>query len=122
MRTSTFSASPLAVERALQPAGQGLVAAEDEDGLVQNLGGARPGSPENERLAAAGHTVDDPVAVAQAAGELPCCTSMTRTRSGGGAVVRGEEIGLGRFGDADFGKEVPADAVDLGREMGTLRT
>lgn len=102
-----------------EPAGERFVVAEHEDGLG---GGAREvlgAVAEDQRLAGAGHAVDDAVAIAEAARELLLLQihDAHDVRQLHGFSLRLghalEQPALRGGGDAHFGKELPADAVDL---------
>lgn len=127
-------------DKALQARGQHHVVAEHEDGLAQHFGEVQAAVAQDHGLAGAGDSVDDAVAVTQAAGELLLMqvhdaheVGQRLRGRGGGAAGRGtarcrgagfgasdvaiedvrllEEAGLRR--QADFREQVPADAVDL---------
>lgn len=103
-------------ERA-EPRGQGNVEAEDQDGFVEFAGQLQAAVAENEGFARTGDPVDNPVSFAQVAGHLFLdeIHGLDEVWSGPGlGVGLGEKITLHR-GDADFGKEVPTDAIDLGQ-------
>ena len=68
---------------------------------------------EDQRLATAGDAVDDAVAFAEAAGQLFLLQVHDADDVGDFRLLVVKQAVLRRRGDADFGKQVPADAVDL---------
>lgn len=89
------------------------VVAENEDRPGADFGEVFGAVTEDQRLAAAGDAVDDAVAFAEAAGELLLLNIHDANDVGDFRFLIVEKAVLRWRGDADFGKEVPADAVDL---------